>query len=147
MADVVATPHADDAARRHRPLLGWLVLVVFTVGRIAGLAHFAVEEHRRCALDGELIDVEAPTSPRESRPAATATLLAADPPGVADHMHCPFGGALHPQDTASVVEILDRTDTLALVAPHEPTIHSISTRAIYRLAPKTSPPAALLSIA
>ncbi len=122
------------------------LVLVFALGQLGSFAHLALVRHGRCAEHGELIDVHAGARgepplavvpPGEGACCGPAALAGAD-----HHDHCAAatqrreqGAAVGPQDGLSLLR------PVALRPPHAWQARDWGAGAVYRLAPKTSPPA------
>ena len=122
------------------------MLLAFWAGQLALAMHAPETAHRVCEEHGELVD-DAGAAHLGGEPAHTpaATEIASaqrDAPH-AGHEHCPFGTLL--QQTGSLASLAPPVSAapphlvhLVAVAPRAPSGTPIP---LYRLAPKTSPPA------
>ena len=120
-----------------------LTTLVFLVAGLLGVLHEATTTHVRCAAHGELVDSDAPVAAVRSLPATHAQLTDAQPSaGEHGDEHCLIVSAvrasrvapLSPAISAATVAIVD----LVFVASGVVQLPSAS---VYRIAPKTSPPA------
>ncbi|HEX4423333.1 MAG TPA: hypothetical protein VH165_35735 [Kofleriaceae bacterium] len=123
-----------------------LTALVFVLSGVIGMVHEATTRHVRCEEHGELVDVNVASianAPARSAAAESAdsTLRDAAPAAMHGHEHCSLTGAMRDaraelRTTATVaapIAIADIATTAprAIAAPHD---------ALYRTAPKTSPP-------
>jgi hypothetical protein len=119
------------------PRLAVVAIALVLVAQIGGAAHEASVRHVACA-HGELI--EAPDI--DASPSDESRLVAAG--GRADHDHCAISAALRSHGTsATPAAAITAAVVVATVTASEP-VATPTTRALYRIAPKTSPPHAVL---
>jgi hypothetical protein len=131
--------------RRHR-FIAPLLLIAFWSAQL-GMAMHAPETAHRVCEHGELVDDpgQAQVSGAASRGPAETQIAPVSERGTthAGHEHCAFGTLL--QQTGTVASLAPRVSVapaqpvhLVAVAPRAP---DLATLPLYRLAPKTSPPA------
>ena len=125
---------------RSTRVLAALTALAFVLSNIAGLVHETTTKHVRCAEHGELVDATAGVAPPAvgDDPVAQA---AGDGVPSAKHAHCAFSSAMRasrvlPRSPA----IAPARVTIVSVALHSRDHAAASGAAIYRTAPKTSPP-------
>jgi hypothetical protein len=132
--------------RRRHPVIASLLLFVFWTGQL-GLAMHAPETAHRVCEHGELVD--APTvAPGFSLPASASTqaqLASSDgrSTGAGEHEHCAFSTLMQQTGlsaTSALQVAVDAPRPLEL-APATPSDAPGNVFSVYRLAPKTSPPA------
>ncbi len=125
-----------------------LLVLVFWTGQIGLAAHAPELAHRVCE-HGELVDgPEATSSSGDAtvRGSAEAALTAAPDPGAGprEHEHCAFGTLLQQAGSVAsfalpaLAEPPPQPLDVSTPAPRAPAAATLS---LYRLAPKTSPPA------
>ena len=119
-----------------------LAALVFAFASLLGVVHEATTAHVRCAAHGELVDSDGVVRATASGP-ASATLASALPSarGHGDE-HCLLASALResriaPRSPAIAVAIVRLAD-LAMTPPGQGPARAAT---VYRIAPKTSPPA------
>jgi hypothetical protein len=119
--------------------VAWFCLAVQTLG----LAHLVVVRHTTCPEDGELTHPGEPSAPTDATTLALGTLAGLQSAGIptvgAEHDHCLAGAtrqALAAGRPARPPATLPERTSLAPVALDVP----CSRWALFRLAPKTSPP-------
>lgn len=121
-----------------------VALIALAIARIGGAAHLASARHVEGAagetIDAPAIDVHAPHGD-------AVQLIAADGDGARAAQPCAFDKVLHEQTTAGAsAPAIALAPTVARADADAP--RSIEPAlAIYRLAPKTSPPVALRPVA
>lgn len=123
--------------RRSAKTAGFAVLLL-VVGRLAGFAHEAGTRHVTCAQHGE--QLEAVTLADPVGPSVDSHLVAVGGPSGL-HEECEVSAALH--QVAHTSEHAWTIGVAVAVAPHvrPPTSVVPLARDLYRIAPKTSPPA------
>jgi hypothetical protein len=135
-------PALDALFRSTLRLSGACVAVVCIAMQLLGAAHGALVEHVRCAEHGELVHadgVESHAAPRVGSESAGEQVSGAGESH--PHEHCSFfaeqrrPALVGPASTLVAAEALHAT-RLPVVAPANP-----GGKAVYELAPKTSPPA------
>jgi hypothetical protein len=115
----------------------------FVFASLLGWAHDATTSHVRCAAHGELVDSDAgPANTAVAGPLRdTLTAAQHSARGLADE-HCTLASAVRESRVAprtpSLVAATVRVAALAVIAP--PAARATVT-SVYRIAPKTSPPA------
>ncbi|HEY0482809.1 MAG TPA: hypothetical protein VGD37_35050 [Kofleriaceae bacterium] len=119
-----------------------LTAIVFVVAGLLGVVHEATTAHARCAAHGELVDREGPVA-AVAAPVSSQDQIETTRPAARGHgdEHCLLASGLRasriaagsPAITAAVA-IVDHTVILTPAAPRAPA-------GLYRIAPKTSPPA------
>ncbi|MEO8705182.1 MAG: hypothetical protein ABI867_34370 [Kofleriaceae bacterium] len=121
--------------RLQRGLAAWAVLVL-VVAQLGALLHHAAVRHVRCAEHGEL--VEAPVLAKHS---IEGSQLVAVEDGDADaDEHCAIANGQRSDARPSITHVvLDAAPTIATPIVAAVTFHA--SVALYRTAPKTSPPA------
>jgi hypothetical protein len=127
----------DRPRHRQRPALARLVALGVAVAcfaaPLASLSHLAAHPHVRCQEHGELEDVPSSAHPLED---------GAAPDPRTGHDHCVFGThARHSQATSSVAIQGVPASLGSRPVFVQPPIHQAPLFAVYRFAPKTSPPA------
>lgn len=142
---MIAAPRTS-LARIAAALLAWLLVV----GDLLGFAHQAGEAHAVCAEHGELVHVEGThgESIAELRDVEAESELSRAPlqphddeHGMADH--CRACAAAHDPVTVAVSDRgPERAAEVELARVEAPIVRDVPRPAVYRAAPKTSPPVA-----
>jgi hypothetical protein len=120
-----------------------LTMLAFVVAGLLGRAHEATTSHVRCAEHGELIH-SAPMLvlhqlPRTAQPALGEAAPATGP----SHEHCELACASRVLGTTAPLFALTSVTHAATDVPDaRPRLHDPHHHALYRTAPKTSPPVA-----
>jgi hypothetical protein len=127
---------------RRRRASAALTALVFAFASLLGVVHEATTAHVRCAAHGELVDSAAPAGTTATGPVAT-TIEAAQPSarGHGDD-HCLLASALResriaPRPPAIALPVV-AISRIAIAASDRGAAPLAS---VYRIAPKTSPPA------
>jgi hypothetical protein len=119
-----------------------LTAIVFVAASLLGIVHEATTAHARCAAHGELVDREGPVA-AVAAPASAQDALETTQPAARGHgdEHCLLASALRtPRVTARPVAPVALVVIVAGIATAAP--GAVQTSAsVYRIAPKTSPPA------
>jgi len=149
-----AACHTDGVSRRPRPparrsLLVTIAVAVCVLLQMSDAAHFVLVRHGICREHGEAIHVAHGAHAVQAvvAPASRVTGLSVAPAGDTDadeHDHCPFA----PGATGRIASLRGPVQTLAaghtaLASPELATVRP-SPSALRLLAPKTSPPFALV---
>lgn len=115
------------------------------VAQLLGLAHLVVVEHERCPEHGELIHGDGRAADTVAAPApSTATTTARVLPGQSDEPHGDHDHCLSATERRDLR--LSRVDVAAMISPAQSdalprsATTPVAARALYRSAPKTSPP-------
>ena len=128
--------------RASRRVRAALTAFVFMATSLLGVLHEATTSHVRCAAHGELVDSDAPASAATVAPAAHDTLDRAQPLSRAHgDEHCLLASALRASRIAprvpAIAAAVAVVDDVVVVAPRP----IAAPAGLYRIAPKTSPPA------
>jgi hypothetical protein len=133
----------SNAARRKNVVLTALLAVCFLSGQLAGFRHLVEVQHTRCAEHDELIDLPQSAPVAGAVRSESGSRFAAAPEQGSDHRHehC----ALAPSHRSDVV--VAQSQAVVADAPPSPdgaalVDHAVVAlaRAVYRIAPKNSPP-------
>jgi hypothetical protein len=129
--------------RRHR-VLAPLLVAALCVSQVAVAMHAPAATHARCE-HGQLIDAPVTTSAERAIAPATDAAVAPAPRGghQTSHEHCPLSTLMRQASLAATCALAVPVSTPAILEPIAPQPPSPPPcrLAIYRLAPKTSPPA------
>ena len=121
-----------------RRLQAALTALTFVVAGVFSLVHEATTAHVRCGEHGELTHVD-PGVHTTATHGETPVAEGQPPASTHAHEHCMFQGAAHsvpPQPAPAITAIPVATDHLAIAD-----LPAVAARdALYRIAPKTSPP-------
>lgn len=120
-----------------------LIALVFVLTSLAGMAHEAATQHVRCAEHGELVDAAGPPALAARDTLLTVASRGAPSEPVHGHDHCAFAQTtrasrldLRPPGVAPIaVAVVE----LPAALPPRPVHAGV---AVFRAAPKTSPPRA-----
>jgi hypothetical protein len=126
------------SSRRAASTVAALVLLA---AQATGTLHLLVAPHETCPLDGELVERAPNTDAARARPERLARDRLARGGGAHAHDRC----LATPGETDAVPTSLDAPAPVALDArPHRPALRAWAAPTgppLYRVAPKTSPPA------
>jgi len=117
---------------------------LFAVGQLAGFLHLVTVRHQRCAEHGEVVDVQARRSPSVAARDDQRARLDAAEPGDRDHRHEHCALAPQRRDEAALLPQqapLAQPPPCLAQSPVPVETPPALGHALYRLAPKTSPPA------
>lgn len=128
--------------RAGRRVRAALTAAMFVAASLLGVLHEATTAHVRCAAHGELVDSDAPVGVAAVVPAAHDTVDPAQPSSRAHgDEHCLLASALRASRIAARAPALAAAaatvDDIALIPPRAVP----ASAGLYRIAPKTSPPA------
>lgn len=126
---------------RHARVPSALAAFVFVFANLLGMLHEATTAHVRCAAHGELVDTDRPAGVGVGPACSTIVSAQRSARGHGD-VHCLVASALRESRIAPqspvVVAAIAAVDHLAI----SPTARPVASVALlYRIAPKTSPPA------
>lgn len=129
---------------RCRPVLPTAIAVLaLVVGQLVALAHEAGTRHVTCGQHGE--ELEAATLAGQLDACDDQHLIAVTSGPAGDHTDCAIARTLHQGSAAS--RTIAAPQPIALVTvTRQPALTTLAAcAALYRIAPKTSPPDALLT--
>jgi hypothetical protein len=126
---------------RRRPALPALCAVLLlVVGQLVALAHLADTRHVTCAEHGE--EIEAATLSEHIHACGDDHLVGVDSDDDGEHEDCAIARARHQSSATPGMWLPVEDFALAVVDRGGPAQHSAAaSAALFRLAPKTSPPA------
>lgn len=111
-------------------------VVLLVLAQLGALAHEAAVRHVRCAEHGELVEAATIAAHHEAGVRLVGVEL-----GISGDDHCTLAGALNQHVTAPTARLAPTT--ISSIPAPTPTLRATPLRsfALYRFAPKTSPPA------
>lgn len=113
--------------------------MVLVAGQLFGMAHEASTRHVRCAQHGETL--EAASLTETFHESDDTRLVGVSGDTGAEHADCEIARALH-ASSASVTPFVAPAVVARLIVADDPLVAtSPLVRSLYRIAPKTSPPA------
>ena len=119
--------------------LAALIGFVFVLANLAGFVHEATTIHVRCAEHGELVHGETGAAIAASHAAVAPDTGATESRG---HEHCGLASVMRQSRCAPKPPALVLAPVTILAAATAPdTVATIRDASVYRIAPKTSPPA------
>ncbi len=111
-----------------------VAIALLVLAQLGALSHAAVVQHVRCATHGELIEA----AEVDTHSTGDVRLVGARP-GAGSDEHCELAAALHHATTATAsAPSITQQPQVATIAPAP--LDTFARAAIYRFAPKTSPP-------
>jgi hypothetical protein len=127
-----------------RRLGGLLLAAILIASQVAAWAHAGAVAHVTCVEHGEEIHAAAPNRPdAPAAPVTVATVVEDDVAAIAAHEHCASGVLLRWRALAIDPPAVSLVPPLSRSAPPGLARHdALRLAAVYRLAPKTSPPPA-----
>lgn len=128
---------------RGRRVSAALAAFAFVFASLLGMVHDATTSHVRCAEHGELVDSDRLTATSALAGPARDTIASAQRSarGVGD-VHCLLASALRQSRIVPrLPAIAAATVQIAELAPAPPPAARATSTGLYRIAPKTSPPA------
>jgi hypothetical protein len=129
---------------RCRPVLPAAIAVLaLVVGQLVALAHEAGTRHVTCGQHGE--ELEAATLAGQLDACDHDHLIAVTSGPSGDHADCAITRTLHQSTATSGTFAAPQLVTIVIAARPLVVVALAPTTALYRLAPKTSPPDALLT--
>lgn len=125
------------AARAHAALLA----LAFALASLLGMAHEATTRHATCAEHGELVHAPARVA-RSERTTAASALRGAAPAALHGHDHCSINATTRASSHDLRRPAIARGPLAARDIARAPRTDALApSLALYRTAPKTSPPA------
>ena len=129
----------DAGARRGA---GLLLAVVLVASQASAWFHAVAISHVACAEHGEAIHRTTPAAADVHAARGSARTVSADLATVSGHDHCANAALLRWRDVALTAPAkLAAFDPSSQSTEVRPAYHAVLSAAVYRLAPKTSPPA------
>jgi hypothetical protein len=138
------------SSRQIRRVGGLLLAAVLIASQAAAWLHAAAVTHVTCAEHGEALHAATPSAAPDDRPAAPDTVVATVATGdqgdtLEAHDHCASGALLRWRAlTVAPPAVTVVVPRFAGAAPFQTGPPALGLRAVYRLAPKTSPPHATI---
>jgi hypothetical protein len=123
-----------------------LTALVFVLSSLLGVLHEAATTHVRCAQHGELMDGGLPLAgsvpnARDARDGNSASVGDGGATTISGHEHCALASAMRASRIAPCPPALSAAPVVtAEVAIAAAADVAVRDRALYRIAPKTSPP-------
>jgi hypothetical protein len=130
--------------RRSRVHVAALAVVLLVVGQLASLAHQAGTRHVTCGEHGE--ELEAATLVEQLHACEQDHLIGVEGDAGGDHEDCAIARALHQSAQTSRFVLLAHLEPIASTTSAVTPIALTPVTALYRIAPKTSPPARLRTL-
>jgi hypothetical protein len=139
-----SSPATTARVAKPRRFGGLALAVVLVVSQTAAWLHAIAVAHVTCVEHGESIHAPAPAAASDARgpqTAAAAVVASDDVATVAAHEHCASGALLRWRALAIAppAATIDLPPIAGIPPGHVPPV-AAATTAVYRLAPKTSPP-------
>jgi|SRR3954469_5344108 hypothetical protein len=135
----MASARTPYAARRSR-VAAALTALAFVIAGLLGASHEATTRHVRCAEHGELIHSAIAAGAQLIAPQRDSVVQSIPTATQHEHEHCLLASASRALTVASRPPVLIAMPVVATALARAPTAHDLSAAAIYRTAPKTSPP-------